>query len=579
MQENKSLRDTVTKYVYATLPVRMIRLNDMGLVDRSAVIREIMDIVDVDTNVKAALQVEDTEVVKQRVIDAAQRIAGYVALSHTWLVSEDEVIFEDTRNKPTSWQHDTRLLSEKKTGFAKLWGFCETARNAPYNARYGWVDTICIDKSSTSELDESIRSMYRWYLNSTVCIVYLAETQASPSLVHMEHDRWFMRGWTLQEYLAPKVVKFHDRNWVPLTDHLRLRHISESQNDKFPHAGLPPEAPRSDTQIQIKVKEATGIPPFLDSHSDDDTDILSASRIIQQMQWAARRETTRQEDRAYGLMGIFRVSFPIAYGEGGERAFFRLVEALLANKPAEQVCALLAWAGRPVGRAIHTTRMLPSAPECYSAPAPRRGPQPTFADSLPNWLATGPTRLPPEPTVLTHIGLRMRLLIVRAVLQDKVGRPGPFDGHLVHFIMRPEALKFKPIDVHLYAEYPTYPKAGDIYPVSACQALPEVAMGTTRSTENPQFLIAIYTFIEDNNYVYIPRSGLGFLLAWYPPANDPWLKDADMASAYLGAWSKVDTRRPVVFERDDNSRNGYTKQSKSELGSRLESTVLATLYL
>ncbi|KAF9474692.1 hypothetical protein BDN70DRAFT_815198, partial [Pholiota conissans] len=248
---------------------------------------------------------------KQAVWKLIQDIAGYAILSHTWLTDESDIVYEDTLL--SEWHQSETLHGSKTAGLEKVEQFCKVARES-YNVNYGWLDSICINQGSTSELDESIRSMYRWYRDSTICIIHLAETKATPLLDGMENDRWFTRGWTLQEFLAPARIKFHDQNWTPFDP--------DVDNDKFPNmkAHVP-------TPIQKKIEQATGIQPSTAHHGS--TMDIEGGHIIQKMRWAAKRETTRAEDRAYSLMGVFGVSISIAYGEGAERAFFRLIEAVL----------------------------------------------------------------------------------------------------------------------------------------------------------------------------------------------------------------------------------------------------------
>ncbi len=97
--------------------------------------------------------------------------------------------------------------------------------------------------------------------------------------------------------------------------------------------------------------------------------------------------------------------------------------------------------------------------------------------------------------------------------------------------------------------------------------------------QDPHFLLAIYTFVEDNAKVHVPKAGLGFMLAWYPPKDNPWLKDSDVASVYLSARSKVDTSRVVTFTRAVNSKDGYSTIIKDERRLQGESLVMASLYL
>jgi len=163
--------------------------------------------------------------------------------------------------------------------------------------------------------------MFRWYRNSTICIIYLGETLI---LEDLRRDEWFIRGWTLQELLAPQKIKFFNKEWQPLTD---------QEDDK-----------EEDTPLMTVLEEVTGI---------SETELQDFSPVPQhidkRMTWAAQRRTTRAEDVAYSLMGIFDVSLQIAYGEGGERAFGRLIEALMH---AGGDSSVLNWAGDPARQAL-----------------------------------------------------------------------------------------------------------------------------------------------------------------------------------------------------------------------------------
>jgi hypothetical protein len=131
-------------------------------------------------------------------------IPGYAILSHTW--AKEEVLFDDIRdlNKP---------LPAHKKGFAKVQGSCDQARRDGYG--YILIDTCCIDKSSSAELSEAINSMFQWYHKSPRCYAYLADVNApeGKGVAAFEQSRWFRRGWTLQELIAPRNVMFYDYNW------------------------------------------------------------------------------------------------------------------------------------------------------------------------------------------------------------------------------------------------------------------------------------------------------------------------------------------------------------------------------
>ncbi|KIJ11860.1 hypothetical protein PAXINDRAFT_83829, partial [Paxillus involutus ATCC 200175] len=201
-------------------------------------------------------------------------------------------------------------MSFRPAGYTKLVEFCEKA--AEYGCRLAWSDTCCINKDSSTELEEAIRSMFKWYRDAHVCIAYLAETT---SVDDLGKDVWFTRGWTLQELLAPRTMKFYGGGWAPLTN---------STNDK------------KDVVMMNALSQATGIP------LDDLRYFRPGTRDVhERMMWASTRTTTRIEDIAYCLIGIFDVSMTIAYGEG-QRAFYRLMEAII-NRCGEW--QIMAWAG------------------------------------------------------------------------------------------------------------------------------------------------------------------------------------------------------------------------------------------
>ena len=227
-------------------------------------------------------------------------IPEYAILSHTW--GEEEVSFHDLQNKKPE-----QLDGSK--GYMKIKGCCAIATLDMYN--YVWIDTCCIDKTSSAELSEAINSMYRWYYNARICYVYLTDVwigqereYISRSVPEFRESRWFTRGWTLQELLAPRVMEFLDKDWRFLGDKDSLKdHIS------------------SITVIGqhyiLDIKEASA---------------------AQKMSWASGRKTTRLEDMAYSLMGIFEVNMPLLYGEG-TNAFTRLQHEIVKVSDDESIFA------------------------------------------------------------------------------------------------------------------------------------------------------------------------------------------------------------------------------------------------
>ncbi|KAF9470757.1 hypothetical protein BDN70DRAFT_654246 [Pholiota conissans] len=286
----------------------------------------------------------------------------YAILSHTWLQSSAEVTYDNWKNG------DDLDLSHK--GYQKLVNFCRIAE-AEYNVTLGWMDTVCIDKSSSSELDESIRSMYKWYEEAEICITYLAD---SSSVYNMVNDRWFTRGWTLQELLAPECLNFYTQDWKRLTG-------PEPNNDK------------KIKEIQEIIFNATGIARH---HIEN----LGFASIPTKMQWAAKRQVTRDDDAVYSLMGLFGVSMSIAYGEGPKRAFSRLVNEIINVTPSEDILDIFNFGGGP--RIVDKLKndILPLTPKLY-------------LNSSNLKFSRG--RLI-KPLVMTHLGLRIPVLLLKAAL-------------------------------------------------------------------------------------------------------------------------------------------------------------------
>ncbi|KAH0526549.1 hypothetical protein TsFJ059_009852 [Trichoderma semiorbis] len=206
-------------------------------------------------------------------------IPQYAILSHRW--GSEELTLQEMEAGVTN-----------KQGYKKVQQFCSRAKADGFD--YGWVDTCCINKTSSAELSEAINSMYLWYYQAERCYAYLVDV---PSKSNIEDSEWFARGWTLQELVAPSEVYFVDEHWNDLGTKRDLQQV---------------------------VSKCTGIPINILSGDDD----LETASIAQRMSWAANRKTQRLEDRAYSLMGIFGINMPLLYGEG-ERAFIRLQEEIM----------------------------------------------------------------------------------------------------------------------------------------------------------------------------------------------------------------------------------------------------------
>jgi hypothetical protein len=242
------------------------------------------------------------------------KIPPYAILSHTWGRSEnDEVTYKDIVNG----------TGDDKPGFQKL-KFC--AKQSKHDGlQYFWVDTCCIDKSNSYELAAAINSMFRWYEKSERCYVYLSDVSvhALDGTEHQEssfrNSRWFTRGWTLQELLAPQTVEFYSREGIRLGDRVSLKQTIYAA-----------------TNVSMNALEGQS---------------LSTFDVKERLGWAEKRKTTVEEDQAYCLLGIFDVHLPLIPAEGRENAMRRLLKEIeerdqprlpTRSKPKESTSSRLA---------------------------------------------------------------------------------------------------------------------------------------------------------------------------------------------------------------------------------------------
>jgi Heterokaryon incompatibility protein (HET) len=219
----------------------------------------------------------------------------YSILSHTWADGDSEV----------SFQEFTSNTNQGKLGWTKIRQCCERARKDGW--KYVWIDTCCIDKTSSAELSEAINSMYAWYEKSAICYAYLADVDNGLDLsAGLQQSRWFTRGWTLQELLAPSFVLFLDRYWVDIGTSYSLQPI---------------------------IQRITGI----DRPQGGEVHYTFAS-VAQKFSWAAKRKTARVEDQAYCMLGILGIQMPLLYGEG-QNAFRRLQKEIIKTSNDESIFA------------------------------------------------------------------------------------------------------------------------------------------------------------------------------------------------------------------------------------------------
>jgi len=242
-----------------------------------------------------------------RLLDAKERrlttfynnTPRYAILSHTW--GGGEVSYQDMKRP----DHVSMF------GYKKIDLTCQQAIKDGID--WVWIDTCCIDKSDSVELSEAINSMFRWYEGSAVCYVYLSDVTKNDfdknPTESFQKCRWFTRGWTLQELLAPGKLDFYDKRWTKISD-------------------------RTSLALHISIRTSIPFMYLRDGRKD-----FREARVAQRLSWASDRNTTREEDTAYCLLGLFDINLPLLYGEG-DRAFERVQEEILRKSGDD---SLLAW--------------------------------------------------------------------------------------------------------------------------------------------------------------------------------------------------------------------------------------------
>jgi len=261
----------------------------------------------------------------------------YAILSHTW--GEEEITFRDFTELPHS------QLALRKA-YVKIEKCCLQALE--WELEWVWIDTCCIDQQSSAELSEAINSMYQWYKHAAVCYAYLndatcvqndfnigVENSSDMDAMRREktfqNSRWFTRGWCLQELLAPRNMQFFNTDWI----YIGSKH-----------------------SLKTFISAVTGIDEYGLFIPD-----LSVLSVAHRMSWAARRQTTRAEDVAYCLLGIFNINMPLLYGEGEVRAFGRLQEEIMKRTEDDSI---FAWSGKGIDFRNDMVGFLAPHPSCFS---------------------------------------------------------------------------------------------------------------------------------------------------------------------------------------------------------------------
>ncbi|KAG9230570.1 hypothetical protein BJ875DRAFT_471840 [Amylocarpus encephaloides] len=298
---------------------------------------------------------------------ADDKIPPYGILSHTWVLPPlFEVSFQELQQLKAKKAQTRAGIVNNDSRYAKIKGCCAKAQSENPKIHYVWIDTCCIDKTSSAELSESIGSMFRWYQAAMKCYAYMEDVAPGDDVVvALGNSRWFTRGWTLQELIAPKDLRFFNKLWNEIGS-------KETLSNDIEHI----------TRIPSAVLRLGSLAKY---------------SVAQKMSWAAQRKCTRSEDRAYSLLGLFGVSMPMLYGEG-EKAFLRLQLEIMKLSTDH---SLFAWKGPGDFRGPLAGSPL-EFEECQDINA---GP-----------LAYGTAESTYE---MTNVGLRITLLVSKTTLKDE----------------------------------------------------------------------------------------------------------------------------------------------------------------
>ncbi|KAF7185690.1 Vegetative incompatibility protein HET-E-1 [Pseudocercospora fuligena] len=221
----------------------------------------------------------------------------YAIVSHCW--GEQEVTLQEFNT----------IAGRDRSGWSKIEQACRLAKAQGYD--WVWIDACCIDRTSSAELSQAINSLFEWYRRAQECFVFLPDVSSTEADESFKRSRWFRRGWTLQELLAPASETFY--------------------NSRYEHIG-------TKVTLSSQISEATGIDARYLDRGRDMKEIHDAS-LAERMSWASKRSTKEPEDIAYCLLGIFKVNMPLLYGEGATRAFIRLQLQITKQSDDESIFA------------------------------------------------------------------------------------------------------------------------------------------------------------------------------------------------------------------------------------------------
>ncbi|OAX41527.1 hypothetical protein K503DRAFT_485565 [Rhizopogon vinicolor AM-OR11-026] len=319
-EQVKQVIRTIAESILHDIPVRLLNTRD-GKIYTGAALKKKFEESDKFRSLLILITTESTLEQKLFIREVVRNFFAYVMLSHRW--EDDELALTNLKGES--------VYDLPTSRFHKVRGFCRQA--ARWGFDWAWADTCCIDQMSSSDVQESISTMFSWYRKSALTIIYLSDVTTS-SIQALCSSRWFQRGWTLQELLAAKVIQLYKKDWSPFYPYA-----------PFNHKDVP--------NILNALQSATGIEKkYLKDY------LPSVEYPRMKLTWARRRATKKKEDEAYCLIGIFGLTMSVRYGEG-DKAFSRLLVEIMRHTDD---ATLLDWVGQPSSM----NSCLPSSPRYFT---------------------------------------------------------------------------------------------------------------------------------------------------------------------------------------------------------------------
>ncbi|KAG0701142.1 hypothetical protein DFH29DRAFT_1080227 [Suillus ampliporus] len=308
-----------------TTPLRLLNVVTGLLCDREAQISTFKKSTEYNELLLSTIKHPDLRT--ECIVETVATYFRCVMLSHRW--EGTEPLLQDIKDKVV-------YELEAAGGLVKLQSFCDIVRSKT-KYRWAWVDSCCIDQHNNVELQKSLNSMFAWYHDSALTVVYLSDVPPLSKPGALAQSAWNTRGWTVPEFLAPKVILFYQQDWTLYLDEDSPDHKNSYKimNELHDATGI---AARALVAFQPGMKDAR-----------------------EKLQWASTRVTTVPEDIAYSLFGVFGVHLPILYGENQQNALGRLLQEIVAQ--SGDITAL-DW----VGKSSDFNSCLPTDIISYEAP-------------------------------------------------------------------------------------------------------------------------------------------------------------------------------------------------------------------